>query len=506
MEMVASKFAKQYHYFVASLFTLVTLLPIFNIKSFNSDKEELESNLYFIFDMDRSTLYNRQLFYIIILLLVISSLSVFLFLKYNENNGSIVSKVIPFIVSIPLLLASQISWRITIVGILFYVVYFIIQRSHGYVRFSPFISSSIVLYLLDEELRRPFIDNAYARRSMFDNVAPASIGYILLILAIILSLYLNKVNLNHSGKEFQISLKNNLIKRIKSLWGPTSAQYLGFHITTLIIMMITYGIENGNFFYGPIYYLQLVYSYGLNSNLELPIWINLVAYILAPIIVITFCSMLFFMKASGYAPNGPGIELTAPESRYYELTRLRYQDWSYFGMDVPLAETYYFDNPKLSQFYLFTIFGSIIIGFLLGSVIRHFTFGKDKGAKLYSYFRLMFLSAIFTGYTIGTLTAPLIIVPGGIVGNIFNTQEGFRFRNRFLLYKYLLIDHADNGNYHPLSIAWALVIFSIPMILIAVSIDLIIKKLFSGTLFEKKESKQIIGRTIDERKTKLPWD
>ena len=118
----------------------------------------------------------------------------------------------------------------------------------------------------------------------------------------------------------------------------------------------------------------------------------------------------------------------------------------------------------------------------------------------------MFLSAIFTGYTIGTLTAPLIIVPGGIVGNIFNTQEGFRFRNRFLLYKYLLIDHADNGNYHPLSIAWALVIFSIPMILIAVSIDLIIKKLFLGTLFEKKESKQIIGRTIDERKTKLPWD
>ena len=44
------------------------------------------------------------------------------------------------------------------------------------------------------------------------------------------------------------------------------------------------------------------------------------------------------MKASGYAPNGPGIELTAPESRYYELTRLRYQDWSYFGMDVPLQK------------------------------------------------------------------------------------------------------------------------------------------------------------------------
>ena len=152
--------------------------------------------------------------------------------------------------------------------------------------------------MLDEELRRPFIDNAYARRSMFDNVAPASIGYILLILAILLSLYLNKVNLNHSGKEFQISLKNNLIKRIKS-FEDTSAQYLGFHITTLIIMMITYGIENGNFFYGPIYYLQLVYSYGLNSNLELSIWINLVAYILAPIIVITFCSMLIFHESIG---------------------------------------------------------------------------------------------------------------------------------------------------------------------------------------------------------------
>ena len=67
MEMVAIV-CETISLFCCVIIYFTTLLPIFNIKSFNSFNEELESNLYFIFDMDRFLFTIRQLFYIIIFL------------------------------------------------------------------------------------------------------------------------------------------------------------------------------------------------------------------------------------------------------------------------------------------------------------------------------------------------------------------------------------------------------------------------------------------------------
>lgn len=345
---------------------------------------------------------------------------------------------------------------------------------------------------------------------MFENVVPISIGYIMLLILMIMIIDLRKFDYYQTFEEYKINLKKNILAKIKGVWGPTTAQYVGFHITSLIIMMVTYGMafssSNVNPLYAPIYYMQMVYSYGLNSTIELPNWIDYFAYLLAPMVLTMFSFLVFTMKAGGFAPNGPGIEITAPESRLYEITRLEFQSWSYFSMDVPLAEIYYFNNPKLNQFYIYNMFLAIILGYIIGSILRYYFFKNEQGAKFKSYFKLYLIFAIFLGTTIGTLSAPLIVVPGGIIGNIFNTKENFRNKNRFLLYKYLLIDHRDNGNYHPITVFWALLIFSIPIILIGVLIDILIGKLLSGDYFKKSVNQQIEGRVINEKHSKLPWD
>lgn len=516
MDKETSDFAKLYHIVLSGIFLIIPFLPLFNVRSFNRQGEETSYDTYFLFDSDPTDLFKIPLFYlplmyIIVLLLLTSSISIIMqYLVKSNNNNRIYKLASPIIAIFPLIIAMDISIRITVIGIIFFGIYYLLTKNHNYLRLVPIVSISLALYLIDEELRRPFIDGAYNSRTMFENVVPMSIGYIMLLILMIMIIDLRKFDYYQTFEEYKINLKKNILAKIKGVWGPTTAQYVGFHITSLIIMMVTYGMafsnSNVNPLYAPIYYMQIVYSYGLNSTIELPNWIDYFAYLLAPMVLTMFSFLVFTMKAGGFAPNGPGIEITAPESRLYEITRLEFQSWSYFSMDVPLAEIYYFNNPKLNQFYIYNMFLAIILGYIIGSILRYYFFKNEQGAKFKSYFKLYLIFAIFLGTTIGTLSAPLIVVPGGIIGNIFNTKENFRNKNRFLLYKYLLIDHRDNGNYHPITVIWALLIFSIPIMLIGVLIDIVIGKLLSGDYFKKSVNQQIEGRVINEKHSKLPWD
>ncbi|MHA2252037.1 MAG: hypothetical protein ACXAD7_16860 [Candidatus Kariarchaeaceae archaeon] len=366
----------------------------------------------------------------------------------------------------------------------------------------------IFAYLIIDFERSNYVERSYDEDFSFYNVIPYGIGLYVLLVVIFLNFITIRMNPTKTFPDARRELKETTIKISKWGFGPTLIQIVSIHFASLILMMFHYGYHEGfgNAYKGPQYYTELFLTFGLNRFVEdeIPaIFLSVpLSFIIAPMIVLILGVMFFFLQGAGFAPNGPGVEITGPEGEFWQRQdAIRMHEWAYFSKDLPGAENYLMDNPKLNSFYIVVIFLSLFVGAVIGALINFYLFSTKVQPKIFSYLRFFAISCWFVSVLTSVFSAPVYVLPVGIFFSILVDKD----TNFFVRYKWLKIHDADNGYYHPLSTWWGLMIFWLAMTIVLISINFIITHLVKGDLFAKKESIFIKGKFHDESETDLPF-
>jgi hypothetical protein len=373
-----------------------------------------------------------------------------------------------------------------------------------YVKLS-WISALLAYYLIDS-FRRMLIDEAYTHDIVFDDVAEYSIGLYILLFTIALNLIIPRIKPESNSEEILASVKEKSKNGFKSMYGPTFVIYASIHFTALIFIILSYGYWAGwdKMFDGPTYYIEMIFTFGLNRNVadELPWYITTFSWIFAPTIVVIVGSIFFFIKLSGFAPNGPGPEVTSPEVILLDPV-YGYDKWAYFSMDVPNINehNYLSDNPKLNLFYLVIVFGSIFVGAIIGTLVNFIIFKKDNQARYYHFLRFIIIQGWFIGWVFASMSAPVFVLPSGIFQSLIFERD----TNHVVKYKWVLADDADNGFYSPLSIFWFIAIVWTFLTAIFFGMGSFIRYILTGDFLKKTERTDVKGKFVEDEITELPF-
>lgn len=356
------------------------------------------------------------------------------------------------------------------------------------------------IVVIDFYRQKSIIDSALIAHTSFRNVAPFSFG----VYFIWIGIFFNIMTLKWPGYESKEALVEHVTfytkSKASSLFGPTTVQYLTIHVITLFFMFITFGIWKGfsKILQGPAYYQQMILTHGLNSGIKVPFILDVFAIFTAPLVVILMGMVLFSLKTSGFAPNGPGIQATAPEHRYYEVFS-DFETWAYFSKDVPFGDIY-FGSYKFNLFYILIVFLPLILGVIIGSIINHMKM-NSKTVVFKHYFYVLLLAGFIISVIMSSFTAPVYISPWGFFESLFIDRRN----NTFIRYKWYYYDSVDNGGYHPLSIFDYLIIVWLPILAIITIIDKLIITSLTGEMRKKSESLQVQGKYYDNDDMDLPF-
>jgi hypothetical protein len=377
----------------------------------------------------------------------------------------------------------------------------------------------ILVYLLIDLQRGEMVNIAFENEAVFGNVAPYSVGLYMLLFSISLNFILPRLRTTLTYRETKawiFELPRKL--RIYS-FGPTFIQYASIHVTALVMMMFTYGRHAGysKFYEGPQYYTEMILSYGMNRDAELPklvTWLP-VTFLVAPMFVLLFGVVFFIVKNAGFAPNGPAIYEIAPDTGFYKdrppgvVDYRGFDIYGFFSMDVPGAnsniDSHLFGNPKLSDFYVLVVFGSIIIGAIIASLINFKFFENTKQPRYFAHLRVQTTSAWFVAWTFASMTGVTFVLPFGIIASMLGDGR----TNFFIRHKWTSstvgIETLDVGMYHPLTIFYIIMLTWQLILVLIISINYLITNFLKGDFRKAKESKAIKGKFMDEAISDIPF-
>jgi hypothetical protein len=377
----------------------------------------------------------------------------------------------------------------------------------------------ILAYLIIDLQRGEIVNDAYENDLVFGNVAPYSVGLYTLLFSIALNFILPRLKTILTYKEAK-AWTFELPRKIRNYsLGPTFIQYMSIHVTALIMMMFTYGRHAGfsKFYEGPQYYTKMMLSYGLNRDAELPklvTWLP-VTFLVAPMFVLLFGVAFFFITNAGFAPNGPAIYEIAPDTGFYKdrapgvVDYRGFDMYGFFSMDVPGTnsniDSYLFGNPKLSDFYLIVVFGSILIGALAATLINFKLFENSKQPRYFAHLRILTISTWFVAWTFASMTGVTFVLPFGIIASILGDGR----TNFFIRHKWtsssLGIETFDIGMYHPLTIFYVIMLVWQLILVLLIAINYLVTNIMKGDFRKAKESKKIKGKFTDESISDIPF-
>ncbi len=394
-----------------------------------------------------------------------------------------------------------ISLVFLIFGIIFTVFAMIKgERKRLFIRLS--ILSAISSILAVDIYRQKLIDDSYAAHTNYANIIPFSFGFYFQWIAILFLFIALRLPDFESNEEFKEYVKEISKSKSKNIINSTTTVYIAIHILSLIAMYISYGayFGFGKVLEAPAYYQKAMLTYGLNYDETIPEFWNYIAIFTAPMIVILLGVSLFTLRTSGFAPNGPDIKNTAPETSLYLGEGRDFDIWGYFSMDIPFAEKYAF-NFKLNFFYFFIIILPLLIGPIIAGLYNYYKLNKaSSGFK--QHMTIVAVSAFIFSIIFSNLSAPVYISLWGLLKSLIIDRR----TNYFIRYRWVSYEFLDNGNYHPMSIFNYMVLVWIPILIYFVVINNFIKAWINGELKEKKESKQVMGKYYDEAEQDLPFE
>jgi hypothetical protein len=366
--------------------------------------------------------------------------------------------------------------------------------------------SALVAYFFIDSFRRYLVDEAYTHDIVFDNVAEYSFGLPVLLVTFVLNLVIPRIAPEATDQDIIESVKEKTSSRIRSIYGPTFVIYMSIHLTALLMILLSYGYWAGwgETLDGPKYYTEMLFTYGLNRDArnEIPWYVTTFSWILAPIFVLIVGTIFFFIKSTGFAPNGPSPARTSPEEVLLG-EGYAYDTWAYFSMDVPnVDETNYLsNNPKYNAFYLGVVWGSIFIGTIIGTVLNMYLFKKDNQARYFPFLKYIMVIGWFVGWIFATMSAPVFVLPSGIFQSLIFERD----TNHLVKYKWVLAEDPDNGFYSPISIFWFITIIWTFVIAVILGVGGFLRYLLTGDFLKKTERTDVKGRYVEDEITELPF-
>ncbi|MCE7734864.1 MAG: hypothetical protein GPJ54_08315 [Candidatus Heimdallarchaeota archaeon] len=359
----------------------------------------------------------------------------------------------------------------------------------------------VSIFLVDL-FRNFLIDQAYADKTAFNMVAPYSFGFYLIVIGMISNVVSYKLPSHVTQEEAINYVKQKSNSGIKSLIGPTMIQYISIHLVSLLAMFISYGAYAGfgKMLEGPAYYQNAILTYGLNRTAEISAIWNYIAIFTAPIFMLFIGTTLFVLQAGGFAPNGPGVQQTAIDSTFLDFGGVQFDIWGYFSKDIPFADIY-FGSFKINLFYIFIVIVPILLGGLIGSLINYYKF-DNRNSKYTNHMIFIAISSFIISIIYASISAPVFVSVSGIFESLLIDRR----TNHFIRYKWIAFDDPDNGNYHPMSLFVIINILWVPIILYLTNLKRLIVGVTERKFLERKESEQILGKYLDHKETKLPFE
>jgi len=333
-----------------------------------------------------------------------------------------------------------------------------------------FLWSLFVLLYFDIQVRYSIIARHYATATAFGNVVLGGPGYYLFLIAVVLNVVLIFTDHQYTVDQFKSKVQTIQDRIPTWLKSTTFIQYATFHVSILLFMMVSYSVYFNDmaFWRGISYYTELFYTYGLNGRLQdIPAYYNLLTILFLPFAYVALCFYFITAGGAGFAPNGAPISQTVPEPGYDVGTN--FQEWGYFSKDVPFAE-HWLGSPNFNGFYV-SLFVVTIVSFIIGGLIARKYAVDNKTSNVYKFLILGVISSWIFSFTFSILSAPVFVLWGGILQSVVIERD----INRFIVYRYLQPNLADNGYYHPLSTFWIILIFELFLAITASLISYVTK-------------------------------
>ena len=231
---------------------------------------------------------------------------------------------------------------------------------------------------------------------------------------------------------------------------------------SILIMGITCSLRGPGytFWEGPSYWMSVFLTYGLNGgqNPNLRLIANpVLVWFFAPMIALIMGFALFVFADSGFFRNGafPVDELDFAQShKFYSMN------------DIWGSELISPANPKWTNMYIWIVLMPIILGAVVSATYNFFVFKIVKKKKMFiprvkSFLLMVFIASLIIGVAMALMTGNITFSFRYILFSLFVDRTS----NNFLIYG---LGYAyEQGQYHPIAVAFSTwLIYLIPFLII----------------------------------------
>ncbi|MHA1551053.1 MAG: hypothetical protein ACTSQC_03840 [Candidatus Heimdallarchaeaceae archaeon] len=264
---------------------------------------------------------------------------------------------------------------------------------------------------------------------------------------------------------------------------------------SILIMGITSSLRGSNytFWEGPSYWMSVFLTYGLNGGQDpgLRVIANpVLVWFFAPIVALVLGFALFVFVDSGFLRNGalPVDELDFAQShKFYNMN------------DIWGSELINPANPKWTNMYIWIVLMPIILGAVFSATYNLIVFKIIQKKKKFipsakSFLLMTFIASLLIGIVMALMTGDITLSFRNILFSLFVDRK----TNNFLIYGFAYTN--EQGQYHPISVAFSIWLIYLLAFLIIYAIFLLIGNLDRiwanrGYLIRK------IVDSIEDRKT-----
>ena len=278
----------------------------------------------------------------------------------------------------------------------------------------------------------------------------------------------------------------------KWIWKKFHSPMGIYLFSTWFISMLIMGITNSlrgpshTFWEGPSYWMSVFLTYGLNDGQDpsLRVIANpVLVWFFAPMVALILGASLFMFADSGFFRNGafPVDELDFAQShKFYSMNDI----WGSELIDPA--------NPKWTNMYIWIVIMPIILGAVVSATYNFIMFKLVKKRKkcipsAKSFLLIVFFASLLTGTAMALMTGNIFLSFRNILFSLFVDRK----TNSFLIYGFEFT--GEQGQYHPIAVAFSTwLIYLIPFLIIYAIFLLV------GNLDKIWENKDYVVRKINE--------